>query len=64
MIILLDECVPRRYLRLLEEWGHQAEAASAHVAADASDGEVIALATKLDATLLTIVSDGRYRIRR
>lgn len=57
MIIVVDECVPRRYLNLLQEWGHQAEAASAHIPADAVDDDVLDLARKLDGGLLTVDLD-------
>lgn len=57
MIILLDHCVPRRYMRLLGEWGYQAAASTEHIAQDAQDSEVIALAQTLDAALLTIDMD-------
>lgn len=57
MTILLDHCVPRRYLKLLHQWGYQAELTIAHIAPDAKDVDVIALAIKLDAALLTIDLD-------
>ncbi len=57
MTILLDVSVPRRYLRLLAGWGYPAELASAHIAKDAPDAEVLALAGKLDAVLLTVDLD-------
>lgn len=39
-MIVLDNCVPRRYLRLLGEWGYTAVLVSDHIAADAPDPEV------------------------
>lgn len=57
MRILLDYCVPRRYLRLLRTWGHQAELMSDYIAPDAADPDVIGLAGRLDAVLLTIDLD-------
>lgn len=56
-MILLDSCVPRRYLRLLREWGYDAALTTAHIPADAPDPGVIALAGELDAVLLTIDLD-------
>jgi predicted nuclease of predicted toxin-antitoxin system len=56
-MILLDNCVPRRYLRLLQSWSYQAELSTVHIAADASDVDVIALAQTLDAVLFTIDLD-------
>lgn len=56
-MILLDNCVPRRYLRLLKQWNYVAELSSAHIAPDAPDTDVIALAQELDAVLLTIDLD-------
>ncbi len=57
MTILLDHGVPRRYLRLLGEWGYAATVSSRHIAADAADVDVIALAQVLDAALLTVDLD-------
>lgn len=56
-MILLDHCVPRRYLRLLGEWGYDATLMSEHISADAPDVEVIALAHRLDAVLFTVDLD-------
>lgn len=57
MTILLDHCVPRRYLRLLTTWNYDAELMSAHIPPDSPDTEVIALAQALDAILLTVDLD-------
>jgi len=57
MSILLDECVPRRYLRLLTGWDYSASLLSQHVALASPDTAVIALAQTLDAVLLTIDLD-------
>lgn len=57
MNILLDHCVPRRYLRLIQSWGHTATSLSQHLVPDVDDTVVIALAEKLDAVLLTIDLD-------
>jgi predicted nuclease of predicted toxin-antitoxin system len=56
-MILLDHCVPRRYLALLTEWGYQAQISTVYLPADASDAQVIALVQKLDAVLLTFDLD-------
>jgi predicted nuclease of predicted toxin-antitoxin system len=57
MIILLDHCVPRRYLRLLISWGYPSELITAHIPADSPDEDVLALALSLDAALLTVDMD-------
>ena len=57
MSILLDHYVPRRYLRLLNEWGYEASLLIDHTDADAPDDEVIQLARQLDAALLTVDMD-------
>ncbi|MBZ0275162.1 MAG: DUF5615 family PIN-like protein [Anaerolineae bacterium] len=56
-MILLDHCVPRRYLGLLRGWGYQVDLITDHIPANSPDTEVIALAGRLDATLLTIDLD-------
>ncbi len=56
-MILLDHCVPRRYLGLLQAWGYDANAMTDHIPADAPDSDVIALAAELDAVLLTVDLD-------
>ena len=56
-MILLDNCVPHRYRRLLHEWGYEAVFMTDHIAADSPDRAVIALAGRLDAVLLTIDLD-------
>lgn len=57
MSILLDQCVPRRYLRLLRGWGYDASPLAEHAAIDSPDQEVIAVAQSLDAVLLTVDKD-------
>ena len=57
MTIVLDHCVPRRYQRLLSGWGYEAELSSAHIPQDAPDTDVIALAQRLEAVLLTVDLD-------
>ncbi len=52
-MILLDHCVPRRYLQLVREWGYRAALMTDHIPADSPDRLVMTLATKLDAVLLT-----------
>jgi len=57
MTILLDHCVPHRYLRLLRMWNFPAELMSSHIPADSPDTKVVALAQALDAVLLTVDLD-------
>lgn len=57
MKFLLGACVPRRYLRLLREWGYSAELATAELSPDAPDLAVLALAQQQDAILLTVDLD-------
>ena len=56
-MIVLDHCVPRRYVHLLRQWGYDAVTITEHIPADSPDVEVIALAKQLDAVLLTIDLD-------
>lgn len=57
MTILLDHCVPRRYVNLLRGWGYPTEIISAHIPQDSPDNLVIATAQALGAVLLTIDLD-------
>ena len=57
MTMLLDHGVPRRYLQLLTAWGYEATVSSMHIAAAATDMEVLELAKRLNATLLTVDLD-------
>jgi predicted nuclease of predicted toxin-antitoxin system len=56
-MILIDHCVPRRYIKLLTEWGYHVETSTAHIGANAEDQKVIGLASQLDAILLTVDMD-------
>jgi predicted nuclease of predicted toxin-antitoxin system len=56
-MIVLDQCVPRKYLRLLTDWGYDAVLMQDHIAAESSDQKVLALAQLLDAVLLTVDLD-------
>jgi len=56
-MILLDHCVPRRFVRLLTEWGYTAELSTKHVAPDAPNQTIIELAQSRDAVLLTVDLD-------
>ncbi len=56
-MILLDHCVPRRYLSLVRDWGYQTSLITDHIPADSPDADVIALAKRLDAVLLTVDLD-------
>ena len=57
MSILLDQCVPVKFLRYLRDWGYEATLMSEHIQVDAPDEDVIALAQRLDAALLTVDMD-------
>lgn len=57
MTILIDACVPHRYLRLLREWGIASELSSDHLEKGAPDSDVILLAARMQATLLTVDLD-------
>ena len=57
MSILVDHCVPRKFLREIQLWSYHASAVSQHIAPDSSDTDVIALAQQLDAVLLTVDLD-------
>ena len=56
-MILLDNCVPRRYLRLLREWGYDAIELRTLQPEDTPDPQVIAEAQRLKAVLLTVDLD-------
>lgn len=49
--------MPRRYLRLLQEWRYEATLVTDHIPGDSPDTNVIALAGQLDAVLLTVDLD-------
>jgi predicted nuclease of predicted toxin-antitoxin system len=53
MSILVDHCVPRKFLRLIRDWGYDASLLTDYLAGDADDEAVLALAQRLDAVLLT-----------
>ncbi len=57
MSFILDQCVPRRYLHLLRNWGYFANLSAKFVAADAADSAVLTLAQSFDAVLLTVDLD-------
>lgn len=57
MTILLDHCVPRKFLGLLQDWGYEATLLQDHTSPNAPDPEVIQLAQALDAVLLTVDKD-------
>jgi predicted nuclease of predicted toxin-antitoxin system len=56
-MILLDQCVPNKFQRIIQLWGYQADLLSQHIAIESTDKAVIELAQKLDAVLLTIDLD-------
>ena len=53
MSILVDHCVPRKVVRALKTWGYAANPLTDHVAVDTTNAEVMQLAKRLDAVLLT-----------
>lgn len=57
MSLLVDHCVPRKFVRLLVEWGYVATPLAEHAATDSPDPDVLALAQQLDAVLLTVDLD-------
>jgi predicted nuclease of predicted toxin-antitoxin system len=57
MSILVDQCVPRKFRRLLREWGYKASLVQEHIKPESPDSAVIALAQKLDSVLLTVDMD-------
>lgn len=56
-MILLDNCVAGRYVRVLREFGYVAERSVKYLSDDADDKAVIDIATQLDAVLLTTDMD-------
>jgi predicted nuclease of predicted toxin-antitoxin system len=57
MSILIDHCVPLRYLRLLQQWGYEAHLMSEYLAVDALDSQLIAYAHESGCVLLTVDKD-------
>ncbi len=57
MSILIDHCVPGIFLRVLREWGYEANPLKKYINPDADDPDVISLAQLLDAVLLTADMD-------
>lgn len=57
MSILIDHCVPGVFLRVLREWGYEANPLKQYIKPDADDPDVISLAQSLDAVLLTADMD-------
>jgi hypothetical protein len=57
MSILLDHCVPNKFLHLLTSWGYNATLLSQHIPPDSDDSDVLELAQLLDAVLLTLDLD-------
>lgn len=54
MTILIDHCVPRRYQRLLDEWGYETYLTIDYLPADATDKRIIEFLLDKDYVLLTI----------
>lgn len=57
MSVVIDHCVPRKFLRLVQSWGYDASTITQHISSDSPDSAVIALAQQLDAVLLTVDMD-------
>jgi predicted nuclease of predicted toxin-antitoxin system len=57
MSFLIDQCVPRKFLREIRSWGYDASLVSEHIATDSHDSTVIALAQQIDAVLVTVDLD-------
>ena len=56
-MILLDQCVPRKFQGIIKSWGYQVDLLTEHISSDSPDTKVIELAQTLDAVLLTIDLD-------
>jgi predicted nuclease of predicted toxin-antitoxin system len=57
MTLLVDQCVPRKFLKLLIVWGYTASLVQDHISHNSDDSSVLALAQNLDAVLVTIDMD-------
>jgi predicted nuclease of predicted toxin-antitoxin system len=57
MSVLLDHCVPRKYQRLLRDWGYDVHLLHNHIQPDSNDSDVLHLAKTLDSVLLTVDMD-------
>lgn len=57
MSLLLDECTPRLYLELLREWGYEANLVREFLEAGDPDTEILLLAQRLDAVVLSVDMD-------
>ena len=53
MSIFIDHCVPRKFHRLLQEWGYSSILLQEHLPVDSPDSDVLQTAQTLDAVLLT-----------
>ena len=53
MSLLLNHCVQRKFLRILKSWGYEISLLQEHIAPDSDDSDVIEIAQKLDAALIT-----------
>jgi predicted nuclease of predicted toxin-antitoxin system len=56
-VILLDNCVPRRYLKLIQGWGYDTIELRSIQPEDTPDSQVIVEAKRLNAVLLTVDLD-------
>ncbi len=57
MSILIDQCVPRKFHRLLKSWGYTASLVQEHIPANSPDPDVLQTAQQIDAALLTVDLD-------
>jgi len=57
MSVLLDHCVPSKFLHLVQSWGYDISPVKQYISPDSPDSAVIALAQQLDAVLLTVDMD-------
>jgi predicted nuclease of predicted toxin-antitoxin system len=55
--IFIDHCVPRKFHRLLQEWGYSSTLLQDHVPVDSADPYVLQIVQTLDAVLLTVDLD-------
>src|SRR5215207_3604904 len=57
MSIFIDHCVPRKFHRLLQEWGYPSNLLHDHIPVDSPDSDVLRIAQTLDAVLLSVDLD-------
>jgi len=57
MSILLDHCTPQRYYHLVKAWAYPVSLLKEHIDVRSHDPDVLGVAQKLDAVLLTVDTD-------